>query len=78
MANGSAITFQVKRDAGTFDCEGWFKGGNGAGHFKFLLSPDFAAELRELGYEIPSVEQQFSMAMRGMSLPLIDELNAQG
>ncbi len=78
MAKGSAVKFQVKRDAGSFDCEGWMKDGRGSGHFKFALSPGFAAELRKRGYEAPSVEQQFSMAMHDVSLALIDELSAQG
>jgi beta-lactamase regulating signal transducer with metallopeptidase domain len=78
MANGSVVKFQVKRDAGSFDCEGWIKGGQGSGHFKFSPSPGFTAELRKRGYEAPSVEQQFSMAMHDVSLALIDELNAQG
>jgi BlaR1 peptidase M56 len=78
MADGSAIKFQVRRDPGTFDCEGWFKGGQGSGHFKFSPDPNFAAELRKRGYEAPSIEQQFSMAMHDVSLALVDELNAQG
>jgi beta-lactamase regulating signal transducer with metallopeptidase domain len=78
MANGSVVKFQVKRDAGSFDCEGWIKDGQGSGHFKFSPSPGFAAELRKRGYDSPSVEQQFSMAMYDVSLALVDELSAQG
>src|ERR1044071_4365502 len=32
MSTGATVQFQVVRDAGTFNCEGWFKGGKGAGH----------------------------------------------
>src|ERR1044072_8982901 len=34
-AAGTNVRFQLKRDAGTFDFEGWFKQGNGSGHFNF-------------------------------------------
>ena len=33
MSSGTHVQFQLKRDAGTFNCDGWFKDGNGAGHF---------------------------------------------
>jgi len=28
MSSGTNVRFQLKRDAGTFNCEGWFKEGN--------------------------------------------------
>ena len=34
-ASGNVVQFQLKRDAGTFNFEGWFKAGNGSGHFTF-------------------------------------------
>src|SRR5687767_13418504 len=37
---GNVVRFQLKRDAGTFDFEGWFKDGNGSGHFTFGPSRD--------------------------------------
>src|SRR5262245_1677234 len=35
MSAGTQVHFQIKRDAGTFNFEGWFKEGNGSGHFTF-------------------------------------------
>ena len=46
MSAGSHVQFQLIRDAGTFNCEGWFKDGKGSGHFVFSASPAFAAELQ--------------------------------
>src|SRR5262245_51919420 len=43
MSSGTQVQFQVVRDAGTFNCEGWFKDGKGSGHFVFAPSPAFAA-----------------------------------
>jgi hypothetical protein len=78
MSGGSHVQFQFKRDAGVFNCEGWFKNGEGAGHYTFSPSQTFAAELKSRGYDTPSAEQQFSMAMGNLSLALIEELKAQG
>ena len=35
MSAGTHVQFQLKRDAGTFNFDGWFKEGNGSGHFTF-------------------------------------------
>lgn len=32
MSDGTHVQFQLKRDAGTFNFDGWFKAGNGSGH----------------------------------------------
>src|SRR5262245_32372824 len=33
--SGAPVSFQVVRDAGTLNCEGWFKDGKGSGSFTF-------------------------------------------
>src|SRR5262249_48599291 len=78
MSGGTNVQFQVKRDAGTFNCEGWFKDGNGSGHFTFALNPAYAAELKRQGYGEPTYEQQFSLAMSDVSLAFIAELQDEG
>src|ERR1044072_1836269 len=75
---GSSVQFQLIRDAGTFNCEGWFKGGKGSGHFVFAPSATFVAELRRRGYEAPTEAQLFSMAMNDVSVAFIEELKSQG
>lgn len=77
-AAGGQVKFQLVRDAGTVDCEGWFKEGHGAGHFVFTPNAGFAAELTKRGYAAPTVEQQFMMAFHGVDLNLIEELRIQG
>ena len=61
MSAGTRVQFQLVRDAGTLNCEGWFKGGNGSGHFVFAASPTFSGELQRRGYPLPTEAQQFSM-----------------
>src|SRR5262249_1745276 len=75
---GSMVHFQIKREAGSLDCEGWFKEGKGSGHFTFSPDAKFAAALKQRGLETPSAEQQFSLALRDVGLVLLDELKTQG
>ena len=76
--SGSAVSFQLVREAGTLNCEGWFKGGNGSGHFTFEPNQSFAAEMRNLGYEQLSDEKLFSMAVHDIGRTFIRELGALG
>jgi hypothetical protein len=78
MSSGTTVKFQLKRDAGTFNFEGWFKEGNGSGHFTFSPNPGFAAELNRMGLGTPSPEQQHSLALHDIGFGLINELKAQG
>src|SRR5215475_11064361 len=78
MSGGAVVQFQLVRDAGTLNCEGWFKDGKGAGHFTYAANPNFVNELRRRGYESPTEEQQFSMTVHDVSLKFIDELKSQG
>jgi hypothetical protein len=78
MSGGTHVQFQLKRDAGAFNCDGWFKDGNGSGHFVFSPDAGFAAELKRQGYGTPSPEQQFHMALSDVSLAFIAELKTQG
>ena len=77
-SEGTAVRFQVKREAGSLNCEGWFKAGKGSGHFSFSPDAAFTAALKQRGFAAPSAEQQFSLAMHDVGLALLDELSAQG
>ncbi|MGA9769498.1 MAG: hypothetical protein WBV94_10685 [Blastocatellia bacterium] len=78
MAAGSNVQFQLVRDAGTFNCEGWFKQGKGSGHFQFASNAAFVSELRKRNYESPTEAQLFSLAMNDVGVAFIEELRAQG
>src|SRR2546421_4509629 len=77
MSGGTHVQFQLKRDAGTFNFEGWFKEGNGSGHFTFMPDRSFAAQLNAQGYGSPSDEQLLSLAMSDTGFALINELKSQ-
>ena len=74
---GTNVRFQLKRDAGTFDFEGWFKQGSGSGHFTFNPSSSFSSELAKLGFGRASDEQLLSLALTDIGLAFINELKAQ-
>jgi hypothetical protein len=78
QSNGSPVQFQIVRDAGTFNCEGWFKNGNGSGHFTFAPSQAFASQMEGLGYGHLTDEQLFSLAVIDVHLAFIRELSALG
>ena len=78
MSAGTNVQFQLVRDAGAFNCEGWFKGGRGSGHFVFVSNPAFVTELKRRDYPAPTEAQLFSMAMNEVGIAFIEELKAQG
>ncbi|MBV9925578.1 MAG: hypothetical protein JOZ96_11220 [Acidobacteria bacterium] len=77
-ASGTNVRFELRRDAGTFACEGWFRQGNGSGHFNFVPDPGFAAELSRRGVGTPDTRQLFRLAMAEIGLGLLDQLKAAG
>ena len=77
-ASGTNVSFQLKRDAGTFNFEGWFKQGNGSGHFTFTPNSSFSGELAKLGFGRATDEQLLSLAMGDTGFAFINELKAQG
>lgn len=75
---GTTVKFELKRDAGTFNFEGWFKEGNGSGHFTFTPNSSFAADLGRQGFGNASADQLQSLAMSDVGSAFINELKAQG
>lgn len=72
------VQFRVRRDAGTFVCQGVLENGHGAGLFSLELSPAFASELVRRGIGRPTQDQQARLAYSDASLELLDELKKQG
>jgi len=78
LSSGSTVNFQLKRDAGTFNCTGRFNNGNGAGSFEFSSDPGFAARMREQGYDNLSAETQLVMAIYDINPAFVTDLRAAG
>jgi hypothetical protein len=75
---GSVVRFEIVRDAGTLQCEGFIKNGGGGGSFVFAPNPNFPNEIRALGYGDLNDEQIFSMAVHDVSAAYVRELAALG
>jgi hypothetical protein len=78
LSSGSTVNFQLKRDAGTFNCTGRFNNGNGAGSFEFSPDPGFVARMREQGYDSLSAETQLLMAVYDVNAAFVNDLHAAG
>ena len=77
-ASGASVRFQIVRDAGTFDCDGWFKNGKGSGQFVFTPNPSFVSELAQYGYENVSAEKLLVLAMQDMKSGYLSEMASLG
>src|SRR5882724_10827561 len=76
-ASGATVRFEIRRDAGSFMCEGWFNNGRGAGQFTFAANQSYLSELRGLGYK--SVDDRIlSLAVHDVSLKFIQDLQSLG
>ncbi len=53
-------------------CEGWFREGRGPGHFTFMPGEDFTDKLARRGFDPPTDEQQFFMALDSHTEPRRD------
>jgi hypothetical protein len=77
-SSGGPVSFRLRREAGWFAFEGWFRGGRGAGHFDFTPDPGFAAALARRGLERPTAAQQLSLARHDLGLEFLDALTTHG
>jgi hypothetical protein len=51
VLRGGAVRFSLVREAGTIECEGSFQNGRGAGTFRFTGNQNFAAAMRNRGFD---------------------------
>jgi hypothetical protein len=75
---GSNVRFEIARDAGTMQFEGFVRNGGGGGTFVFSPNPNFSNEMRSLGYADVNDEQVFTMAVHDVSLAYLRDLSALG
>jgi hypothetical protein len=70
------VHFVLARDAGKIDCEGFLNNGEGAGIFHFLPDPNYAQEMRALGFPVDD-EKQFGMAVQDVSLEFARQMKGE-
>jgi hypothetical protein len=72
------VRFRLVREAGTFDCEGSFRDGKGAGHWTLTPNQNFVSMMRSRGYDNLTEEDLFSAALFDINVKTIEELKAAG
>src|SRR5215475_15519826 len=77
-ADGGMAKFEIVRDAGILQCEGWFKNGRGSGTFVFKPNRNYVSEMRGLGYDNLSDDRMFSLALHDVRLDFVRGLIAAG
>src|SRR5215510_12778003 len=76
--DGGMVKFEIVRDAGTLQCEGWFKSGRGSGTFVFKPNRNYVSEMRGLGYDNLADDRMFSLALHDVRLEFVRGLIAAG
>lgn len=77
-SGGSLARFDLVRDAGTFHFEGYLQKASGGGTFAFSANPNFAGEMRSLGYAGLTDEKIFSMAVHDVSTAYVRDMHGLG
>jgi len=76
----TAVAFSLRRDAGSFACEGTLTLGAGRGQFRFTPDPSYAAKLAALGYESigEDVHPLMMLAWRDVSVAYASDVKKAG
>lgn len=78
LAGNGPVAFQLRAEAGTIDCRGTADGGRGIGSCDFLPDRSFADELVRRGFQRPTTEQQYQLAVHRVGRALLAELDQHG
>ena len=70
------VAFDITRDAGRLDCEGYLKDGEGAGIFVFTPDSGFVKRMAEAGFTGLDEDEQFAMALHDVSVAYAREMKA--
>ena len=74
----SPVRFELRREAGTFVCDGIVTLGAGAGQFRFSANPNFVAEMEKLGYWGIGDENLYSLALSDTGTSYASSMRAAG
>jgi hypothetical protein len=77
-STGTVVRFDVVRDAGTLQFQGYVQNSSGGGTFSFSPNLNFEGEMRSLGYAGLTEEKLFVFAMHDISTAYVREMNALG
>lgn len=85
-ATQTPVKFEMRREAGTFAFEGYFRNGKGAGHVVFTPNTGYVNTLRSMGLELDldkrgrrtEEEELFTLAALDVSTDYIRSIRAEG
>jgi hypothetical protein len=72
------VRFRLVREAGTFELEGSFREGKGAGHWTLTPNQSFISAMQSRGYDNLTEEDLFSAALFDINIKSIEDLKAAG
>jgi hypothetical protein len=72
------VRFTIARDAGRFEADGFVSGMEGAGLFRFVPAPGYAAAMAAAGFPGVEDDKQVGLALNDVSLAFAKEMKAQG
>lgn len=72
------VNFSIVREAGTFQCEGFFNQGRGAGLWTFTPNRNFVSALQSRGYGNLTEEDLLRAALRNLTTKFIEDLKNAG
>jgi hypothetical protein len=72
------VNFRLVREAGTFNMEGSFRGGKGAGHWTLTPNQSFVSMMRSRGYDNLTEDDLFSAALFDINIKSIEDLKVAG
>jgi hypothetical protein len=76
--SGAVTQFQIVRDAGTLQIQGYLQNGRGGGTFTFVPNPAFANEMGSLGYSGLSTEKILQLVAHDVGPASVREINTLG
>src|SRR6187402_3033949 len=71
------VQFNITRDAGCFDCEGYLNESDGAGIFRFTPDAKYPAEMKALGFTGIDEERQFAMAVHDVTVEFARQMKRE-
>jgi hypothetical protein len=71
------VHFNIVRDAGKFECEGYLNNGEGAGLFHFFPDSKYPSAMQSLGFGGVDPDKQFSAAVQDVSLAFAKEMKGE-
>src|SRR5882757_5874064 len=75
---GSVVHFQINREAGVMECEGYVKSGGGGGVFHFMANLNYVAAMQALGYRDLDNERTFTLSLHDVTTTYVRDMKALG